>query len=311
VNPVPPDEAEVVFGTIDVELVEPLRIRPLGATVGVWRVRSASSTAVLKLLRHEKNSNQEWATSADPSHPRWWRRELATFTAGIPELLLPELRPPRMLHAAERPDGSLALWFEDLGPRTQWSVEGLVDVARRLGAVQGRVALALPASPARGFLRAYVEPRAPYLVEPFATRREEILAHLDAGTQTICHHDPHPTNLLSLSGWPAVVDWDYCGLGPLGADAGVLAFDAILEGLVPFAEAEAFADEIWNTYHASLGDEQMGEEAARAYALGTALRFAWFPARLEGRYGNPLKHARRIAAAAAYQTFNNLASSYL
>jgi len=44
---VPPDEVLVVLGSDEDASVEPLRPRPLGATVGVWRVRVADRSAVL------------------------------------------------------------------------------------------------------------------------------------------------------------------------------------------------------------------------------------------------------------------------
>src|SRR5207248_300059 len=103
-------EIAAVLGTETVESVESLRSGPLGATVGVWRVRAGGGSAVLKLLRHEAGTSPNWASSLDPSHPRWWRREYETLTSGVLDRLQPELRAPRLLLSADRPDGSLALW---------------------------------------------------------------------------------------------------------------------------------------------------------------------------------------------------------
>ena len=102
---VPRDEALAVFGSDQIAGLEPLRPRPLGATVGVWRVRVADRSAVLKLLRLGAGSNVNWAASPEPGHPRWWRRELVVLRDDLVDVLRPELRPPTLLHTADRPDG--------------------------------------------------------------------------------------------------------------------------------------------------------------------------------------------------------------
>ena len=63
------DEALAVFGSDEVASVEPLRPRPLGATVVVWRVRVADRSAVLKLLRLGAGSNINWAASPSRTSP--------------------------------------------------------------------------------------------------------------------------------------------------------------------------------------------------------------------------------------------------
>jgi hypothetical protein len=119
------DEAHAVFGSSEVASVEPLRPRPHGATVGVWRVRVAERSAVLKLLRLGAGSNINWAASPEPDHPRWWRRELVVLRDDLLNVLRPDLRPPTLLHSADRADGSLALWLEDLGQPAVWTIEAL------------------------------------------------------------------------------------------------------------------------------------------------------------------------------------------
>ena len=89
------DEALAVFGSDQVASVEPLRPRPLGATVGVWRVRVADRSAVLKLLRLGAGSNINWAASPEPDHPRWWRRELVVLRDDLVDVLRPDSVLPR------------------------------------------------------------------------------------------------------------------------------------------------------------------------------------------------------------------------
>lgn len=308
---VPREEALVVFGADQVARVEPLRPRPLAATAGVWRVRVAGGSAVLKLLRLDAGSNVNWAASAAPDHPRWWRRELVVLRDDLVEVLRPELRPPTLLHVGDRPDGSLALWLEDLGPPAAWSVEALARVARRLGVAQRRAVAHLPTGLPRGFLRAYLEPRIPHLAEPFASLRETLLARLDAAPQTLSHFDFHPANIFPADGATAVIDWAYCGCGPIGTDAGVLASDALADEVVPPEQAALLANAIWEAYRDGLADEALAGAAAEVYALGTAMRYAWLPAWLGGRYGPKPDERRSRGFVAAHTTFVQRAAVYL
>lgn len=308
---VPRDEALAVFGSEACAKVEALRPRPHGATVGVWRANAADRSAVLKLLRLRAGSNVNWAASPDPDHPRWWRRELAVLRDNILGVLRPELRPPRLLHAADRPDGSLAVWLEDLGPPAVWTMEALARVAGLLGVAQRRAVTQLPAALPRGFLRAYLEPRIPHLAEPFASQREKMLSRLDALPQTLCHFDFHPANIFPASGTTAVIDWAYCGCGPVGADAGVLASDALADELVPPDQAPLLVNTIWEAYRDGLAEPALARAAAEAYALGTALRYAWFPAWVDGEYGPQPDERRSRGVVAANATFAERATDYL
>jgi len=308
---VPPEEALAVFGSDDRATVEPLRPRPLGATVGVWRVTVSGTSAVLKLLRLGAGSNVNWAASPEPGHPRWWRRELFALQDDFLDVLRPELRPPVLLHAADRPDGSLALWLEDLGPPATWTIEALARVAGLLGVAQRRAVSRLPAALPRGFLRAYLEPRISHLAEPFASQRETILSRLDALPQTLSHFDFHPANIFPAEQITAVIDWAYCGCGPVGADAGVLAADALADEVIPADQAPRLVNAIWEAYRDGLADEALADAAAEVYGLGTALRYAWFPAWVAGEYGPQPDERRSRGVVAANATFVELATDYL
>lgn len=309
---VPSNEATAVFGVDRVDSVEALRPRPLGATVGVWRVRAGDSSVVLKLLRLGASPNPNWAASPDRAHPRWWRRELVVLQGGLAGRLQPELRPPRLLHRAEREDGSLALWLEDLGPPARWTVERIAEVARLLGAAQGRVARdGLPSELPSGFLRAYLEPRRRHLAEPFASRCDELLELLDKAQKTLCHFDLHPANIFPAEGGTSVIDWAYCGTGPLGSDPGVLASDAIADEVIAPADAERLVEFVWGAYRDGLADDDLIAVAEQVYNLGTALRYSWFPAWLDGTYGPQVADERRPFVEAAHAAFLNRALRYL
>lgn len=303
----PPDELRSVFGATAVRAVESLRPRPHGATVGVWRVTVGESSAVLKLLRHGAAPNPNWASSTDASHPRWWRRELDTLASGTLDELRPDLRPAALLHAADRADGSLALWLEDLGAAPVWTVADLAGVAERLGRAQSRVRPELT----RGFLRAYLEPRTAHLVEPFASRRDELLARLDAMPHALSHFDLHPANLFRAEGGIAVIDWAYCGSGPIGADAGVLAADAVFDECVPAEQSAALITAVRDGFCRGLGDAELAAAAAEVFAVGTALRYSWVEAWVEGRFGPPPEPRRADAARRGYAALRALAAAHL
>jgi Ser/Thr protein kinase RdoA (MazF antagonist) len=275
-------------------------------------VRARDASAVLKLLRVDASPNPNWKSSPDPAHPRWWRRELEVLQGGLIEEFEPDLRAPRLLRAAGRPDGALALWLEDLGRPATWTLERIADVARLLGVAQARVTHeGLPIGLPRGFLRAYLEPRRAHLAEPFASQCEELLDSLDDVAQTLCHFDLHPANVFPEEAGAAVIDWAYGGIGPLGADAGVLASDAIADEMIEPDDAERLVDTVWIAYREGLADDRLADAAARVYAVGTALRYSWFEAWLAGAYGPAMPDARRAFVTAAHRAFRERALPYL
>jgi hypothetical protein len=306
-----PSEADAVLGVSDIDSLESLRPRPLGATIGVWRVKGGGGSAIVKLLRLGASPSLNWRASDDPAHPRWWRREPTVYAQGILDRFLPELRPPRLLHIGERADGSVSLWLEDLGQPPSWTVESIANVARRLGTAQARLSRDLPQELPSGFLPAYLEPRLDHLAEPLARSREQILRRLETMTQTVCHFDLHPANVFPLRHGMAIIDWAYCGLGPIGTDAGVLASDALADEIIEASQAEALVTSVWDAYEGGLADVHLAEEAAEAYALGTALRYAWLPAWVSGEYGPQPSESRRRGATAAHEAFVNLATRLL
>jgi len=194
---VPPAEAEAVFGAAEVTSVEPLGEATPAATGGVWRVSSGETAAILKVIRHDPGGNERWPSSEEETDPYYWRREPLAYASGLLGGIAP-LRAPRCLLCADRPDGNVALWLEDVHGHPEWTVGRLGDVARDLGRMQGRLAQTPPAEPwlSRGWFRAYLDLRArwvePYRDGPHAddvqriwAQRDEILAAVDAAPQTL------------------------------------------------------------------------------------------------------------------------------
>jgi phosphotransferase family enzyme len=254
------------------EEVESLRPRSFSSTVGVWRVRSAGRSAVLKLIRLGAEPLPRWPSEPDPSAPYYWRREALLYESGLLDGL-DGLRAPELLGLFERADGSVAIWLEDVPESPPWTPARLGAFARRLGRAQAVFAGRLPDEEwlPRGFLRRYLQ-----LHEIGGAECEAVLAQLDTLPHTLAHNDLHPANVQADG--TVVLDWAFAGLAPLGLDAGVLVADGIADDAVRPEQAEAAATAVWDGFSAGLRDAGFGGdiEAIRwAFLRGTALRLSW------------------------------------
>jgi Phosphotransferase enzyme family len=254
------------------EEVDSLRPRSFASTVGVWRVRCAGRTAVLKLIRLGAAPSPRWPSEPDPADPYYWRREALVYGSGVLDGL-DGLRTPDLLGSFEREDGSVAIWLEDVPQSPPWTPERLGAFARRLGAAQALLTRRLPDEDwlPRGFLRRYLQ-----LHEIGGTECEAVLAQLDALPHTLAHNDLHPANIHGDG--TVVLDWAFCGLAPLGLDAGVLVGDGVADDVIHAEQADAAGTAVWDGYSAGLRDAGFdGDvEAIRwAFLRGTALRLSW------------------------------------
>jgi hypothetical protein len=270
---IPQRELDAVLGSGDpAQEAESLRPRSFSSTVGVWRVRGADRTAVLKLIRLGAAPLPRWPSKPDPSDPYYWRREALVYGSGLLDGL-EGLRAPQLLGAFERGDGSLAIWLEDVPESPPWTTDRLGAFARRLGRTQAAFARALPDEEwlPTGFLRRYLR-----LHEIGGAECEAVLARLDELPHTLGHNDLHPANVHAEG--TVVLDWAFSGLAPLGLDAGVLVADGIADGVIPADQADAAGTVVWEAYAAGLSDGGFDGDvdAIRwAFLRGTALRLSW------------------------------------
>jgi hypothetical protein len=244
-----------VLGVDRVDDVEDLRGGSFASAVGVWRVRGGGRTAVLKLLRLNAGPHDRWPSRPDPADPYYWLREALAYESGA----VAAFGVPAVLASVDRGDGSVALWLEDGGdPIPAWTPELFERVARRLGAAQ-RELLGFDAPwLAHGWLREY-----------HTLHGLDYDDRLDTLAQTLCHHDFHPKNVLESG---RVIDWAYCGVGPVGADAGVLVGDGIADGWIPPEDADAVLAAVWRGYTDGLGSA--GDEVRYAFVAGIR-RLRW------------------------------------
>jgi hypothetical protein len=227
---------------------------------------------VLKLIHRGAGGDTRWPASDDPGDPYWWRREELAYTSGTLTRLEPALRAPALKHRVQRPDGTLALWLEHVPEVERWTPELLGAFASRLGRAQAKLAIDSPDEPwlARGFLRRYLDLHG-------VVDREGVLERLERLPHTLTHNDLHPANVLGEDA-SVVVDWAYCGLAPLGLDAGVLVADGVADELIAIDEADAVAAAVWDGYARGLADGGYAgdvDDVRWALLRGTALRLAW------------------------------------
>ncbi|MDT0392884.1 aminoglycoside phosphotransferase/kinase family protein [Streptomyces dubilierae] len=266
---VPPDRAEF----------EPLPHNPSnGVTAGVWRVGGGGRTAVLKVLTRTKETGVAWAASNDPRHWNFWRREAYVYRSGLARVWEAHgIRAPRLLECADRPDGDVALWLEDVPgtPATVWSPARHVEHVHRLGRAQGAVG-AGEDHPwlSRGFLRDHTTDRttgAELLDDDAAWRHPRIRRHFPPGLRADMvrlHHDRAwfltvmeslPRALSHLDQWPAnvlsggpgtsvLLDWAFTGDGALGEDLGTYLLDSVLDHFLPADELPGLAKAAYDAY---------------------------------------------------------------
>ena len=288
---VPAEETRAVFPDAHADVrVEPLEHGPPAQTGGVWRVRAGRESAVLKLVRPNPDGHPRWPAGEGEDHPYYWRREPEAYESGLLSRL-GDLRAPRLLALVNRPDGSVALWLEDVPRPATFTPELLGELARGLGAAQGAFAVELPVQPwlSRRWLRAYLALRG-----PLTRRQGEALAQIESAPQTFCHLDLFPGNLLGRDA-TVVADWAYCGLGALGEDPGNLVPDTLLDGFVEPARARELEAAVWEGYLEGLrsspwrGDER---KLRWVFLASAVLKYTWVRAALEGPDVDPERRGR-------------------
>ena len=295
--------ARCVLGAPEAELagwhVEPIA-GPLKPRTRVYRVGGVARvgdgerdwSAVLKVV--------PWPAQAEQA------REAQVYLSGLLRALPEGLRAPALHRASRRPDGALWLWLEDVRERVgDWGGPRYGLAARHLGRLGARYLgepdlLDAHRYLSAGWLRGWIEANAP-AIEALAShrridlvrlayppdvgegirsvwaRREGLLRGLGRLPQTFCHFDAHRGNLIATDGRPGgdetvLLDWQFAGIGPLGADAAPLVGATLTEGFLDVGQGEALEEAVLTGYLAGLreGGWRGDERLARAGYAGVA-----------------------------------------
>lgn len=307
-------EARRVFGDGGAPAVEPLgHVAVASATAGITRVSCGARSAVVKVLAPAAGGHEKWQAGPDEGHWYYWRREAEAYASGLLASFGGGLRAPACLLVAGRPDGSVAVWLEDVrgDPASAWPIERYRLAARHLGEAQGEFVAGrpLPDDPwlSRGWLRSYLRQRdgdmhllrdpdawaAPAL-DPWTdrpdparlvalrARQAEFLDVMETLPRTVAHLDLHPANMFGATraGETTVIDWAFVGIGALGEDAGNLVPDAVLDFHVPPERLDDLYAAVADGYEAGLrhaGWDGPPGLVRRAMAASMAAKFAWIP----------------------------------
>lgn len=211
------------------------------STVGVWRTVLDGQPVVVKRIAAPVPGDPAELTS--PRHFAYWRRPADVLAIGT-VVGTPGLRSPD-LGAVEEDEHGITIiqeWVED-------AANSGLFCAHALGRFAGAQLSAAPWL-ARNQLRdrlARVERYGGWqtlarttvadVADHLWSRREELLAAVDALVQVPQHGDAVPANLLGRSGDDVVaIDWGTLGTGPVGADLGYFALSA-REELEPLVDA--------------------------------------------------------------------------
>ncbi len=234
-------------------------------------------------------------------------REFAAYRSGLLHDLAPGLAAPALLGSEQGPDGELALWLEDVGPRGPISHDDLLATARHLGRLAGRWLGRVPddewlfsdwierhqQTPAMAAGLEVVEAaaadrrvelrigRSLHEACDLIRRQAAYRAALERLPLTLCHHDAVVANVVPRRDGQqletVLIDWESVGPGPAGADLASLLFSSARRGDISARSLPALIPDAMTAYGDGVRDVEAdvgGEELRLAFLAAISLRWS-------------------------------------
>jgi len=255
-----------------------------------------SWSVVLKMI-------QSYTPEPDPSNAWHWKREYRVMETGMLNTLPGPLASPNCYGVELKPDGAW-IWLEhihDQSPR-RWGLDEFVFAADQLGRTTGAwlssgMKLDHPWL-SRGIAQTWSDGFGPseerwaneYIRQDWSSSMKERLmavwaerarlyVAMERLPQTFAHFDSQRRNLM-IRARPdgrdelVAVDWAWCGIGPVGADAAILIGNSMILGDADPKVAAQLDDAVFQSYIAGLrttGWNGNTDEVRLAYTAANTL----------------------------------------
>ncbi|MCW2792634.1 MAG: hypothetical protein JWO76_1732 [Nocardioides sp.] len=254
------------------------------STVGVWRTALGGTAVAVK--RIAAPGHHDPAELSDPTHFAYWRRAADVEISGV-VATTPGLRAGQPAAVEEDVEGITLtqVWVEDAANSGLFVAVSLgrfagADLAPAPWLARDQLRDRMARVARRGGWRTLARTTVADVADHLWSRREALLASLDALPQVPQHGDPVPANLPGREGNDIVaVDWGTLGHGPVGADLGYYSLSAR-------EEVEPLLDAYLIGLPDGLATRDQVAHGARVTAVLTALnRAEWALARVAGGEG--------------------------